>query len=313
MIGKKKEAKPETLQNKRPFFSREDGKSYLLLSPYIILFTTFILVPVLMTVYLSFTYFDVINPSKFTGLLNYITLLTQDEVFAKYVFPNTFLYALVVGIGGYVLSFFLAWMLSQLQALPRTILALCIYTPSMLGQVFIGVIWKTIFSGDQSGWVNSILMQLDLIDTPIQFLLTKDYFMLIMIIVSLWSSMGIGFLSMLSGMLNANREIYEAAYVDGLRNRFQEIIYITIPAMKPQMLFGAVMSIVNAFNMGWIGVTLSGANPTPEYSGQLITNHIDDYGFIRYEMGYAAAISVVLLIIVYAFNLLAHRFFGGDD
>lgn len=313
MKCKEKRIEPITLRSKRKFFTREDGKAYLLLSPYILLFTTFILVPVLMTVYLSFTYFDVINPPEFTGLLNYITLLTQDEVFAKYVFPNTFLYAMVVGIGGYVLSFFLAWMLSQLQALPRTILALCIYTPSMLGQVFIGVIWKTIFSGDQSGWVNSILMELGLIDTPIQFLLTKDYFMLIMIVVSLWSSMGIGFLSMLSGMLNANREIYEAAYVDGLRNRFQEIIYITIPSMKPQMLFGAVMSIVNAFNMGWIGVTLSGANPTPEYSGQLITNHIDDYGFIRYEMGYAAAISVVLLIIVYAFNLLAHRFFGDND
>lgn len=313
MTVKKKEAEPVTLRNKKPFFNREDGKSYLLLSPYIVLFTTFILVPTLMTVYLSFTYFDVINPSKFTGLQNYITLLTQDEVFAKFVFPNTCLYALVVGVGGYVLSFFLAWMLSQLQALPRTILALCIYTPSMLGQVFIGVIWRTIFSGDQSGWANSILMQLGLIDTPIQFLLTKDYFMLIMIIVSLWSSMGIGFLSMLSGMLNADRQIYEAAYMDGLRNRFQEIVYITIPSMKPQMLFGAVMSIVNAFNMGWIGVTLSGANPTPEYSGQLITNHIDDYGFIRYEMGYAAAISVVLLIIVYAFNLLAHRLFGDND
>ncbi len=304
----------ETLEEgKKRFFTAKDGKAYLLLLPYILLFTTFILVPVLMTVYLSFTYFDVYNPSQFTGLLNYITLLTQDEVFAKFVFPNTVLYALVVGVGGYVLSFFIAWMLSQIQALPRTILALCIYTPSMLGQVFIGVIWKTIFSGDQSGWANSLLMELGLIDTPIQFLLTKDYFMLIMIIVSLWSSMGIGFLSMLSGMLNVDREIYEAAYIDGLRNRFQEIVYITIPSMKPQMLFGAVMAIVNAFNMGWIGVTLSGANPTPEYSGQLITNHIDDYGFIRYEMGYAAAISVVLLIIVYCFNLLAHRFFGEKD
>lgn len=294
-------------------FNKEDGKAYLLLSPYIILFSVFILVPVLIAVYLSFTYFDVINEPTFTGLLNYITLFTQDEVFLKYVLPNTFLYALVVGPGGYVLSFLLAWMLAQIQPIPRTVLALCIYTPSMLGQVFIGVIWKTIFSGDQSGWVNSLLLRWGLIDTPIQFLLTKDYFMLIMIVVSLWSAMGIGFLAMISGILNIDQELYEAAYVDGLRNRFQEIIYITVPSMKPQMLFGAVMAIVNAFNMGWIGVTLSGANPTPEYSGQLITNHIDDYGFIRYEMGYAAAISVVLLLIVYAFNVVAHRLFGEKD
>lgn len=297
----------------RKKFNREDGKAYLLLSPYILLFSVFILVPVLIAVYLSFTYFDVINEPTFTGLLNYITLFTQDEVFLKYVLPNTFLYALIVGPGGYVLSFLLAWMLAQIQPIPRTIMALCIYTPSMLGQVFIGVIWKTIFSGDQSGWVNSLLMRWGLIDTPIQFLLTKDYFMLIMIVVSLWSAMGIGFLAMISGILNIDQELYEAAYVDGLRNRFQEIIYITVPSMKPQMLFGAVMAIVNAFNMGWIGVTLSGANPTPEYSGQLITNHIDDYGFIRYEMGYAAAISVVLLLVVYAFNVVAHRLFGEKD
>lgn len=295
-------------------FSRSEGlKGGLLLFPYGLVFSMFILIPVLIAVGLSFTYFDVINKPTFTGLLNYITLFTQDTVFMKKVIPNTFLYALIVGPGGYVLSFLLAWMLAQIQPLPRTIFALAIYTPSMLGQVFIGVVWKSIFSGDQRGIINNILMELDVIDQPIQFLLTKDYFMEIMIFVSLWSAMGIGFLAMISGILNINEELYEAAYVDGMKNRFQEIIYITIPSMKPQMLFGAVMAIVNAFNMGWIGVTLSGANPTPEYSGQLITNHIDDYGFIRYEMGYAAAVSVVLLIIVYLFNRVAHRFFGEKD
>lgn len=305
--------RPERKSRKRRRFTREDGKAYLMLLPYIILFSTFILVPVIIAMGLSFTYFDVINEPTFTGLLNYVTLFTQDEVFLKYVLPNTFLYALIVGPGGYVISFLLAWMLAQIQPVPRTILALCIYTPSMLGGVFIGVIWKTIFSGDQSGWFNSILLRLGLVDTPVQFLLTSDYFMLIMIIVSLWSAMGIGFLSMISGILNIDQELYEAAYVDGIRNRFQEIVYITVPSMKPQMFFGAVMAIVNAFNMGWIGVTLSGANPTPNYSGQLITNHIDDYGFLRYEMGYAAAISVVLLLVVYGFNLVAGRLFGDND
>ncbi len=293
--------------------NKHDAKAYLLLSPYIILFSMFILVPVIIAVALSFTYFDVINAPSFTGMLNYISLFTQDTVFLKKVLPNTFLYALIVGPGGYVLSFLIAWTLSQIQPIPRTILSLCIYTPSMVGAVFIGVIWKTIFSGDQGGWMNSWLMKLDIIDQPIQFLLTKDYFMLIMIIVSLWSAMGIGFLAMISGILNIDKELYEAAYMDGIKNRFQEIIYITVPSMKPQMLFGAVMAIVNAFNMGWIGVTLSGANPTPEYAGQLITNHIEDYGFIRYEMGYASAVSVVLLLIVYLFNLVAHKLFGEKD
>ena len=292
---------------------REARQAAILLAPYAVFFSMFILIPVLVAIGLSFTYFDVINKPTFTGLMNYIYLFTQDTVFMKKVLPNTFLYALIVGPGGYAISFLLAWMLSQIQALPRTILSLAIYTPAMVGQVFIGVVWKTIFSGDQQGIVNNILLELNVIDTPIQFLLTKAYFMGIMILVSLWSAMGIGFLAMISGILNINEELYEAAYVDGMSNRVQEILYITIPSMKPQMLFGAVMAIVNAFNMGWIGVTLSGANPTPEYAGQLITNHIDDYGFIRYEMGYAAAISVVLLIIVYLFNLVAHKFFGSED
>ena len=145
--------------------------AYVLLSPYIMLFSVFILVPVLMTAGLSFTTFDVINPPKFTGIANYVYLFTQDTVFMKFVLPNTFLYAIVVGVGGYILSFLIAWMLAQIQALPRTLLSLCIYVPSMLGQVFIGVIWRTVFSGDQSGWMNAILLQLGWIDQPIQFLL----------------------------------------------------------------------------------------------------------------------------------------------
>jgi multiple sugar transport system permease protein len=134
-----------------------------------------------------------------------------------------------------------------------------------------------------------------------------------MIMVSLWSSMGIGFLAMLAGLLNVDKSLYEAALVDGIKNRFQEIIYITIPQMKPQMLFGAVMAIVGAFNSGYIGVALSGSNPTPQYAGQLIINHIEDYGFIRYEMGYAAAISVVLLIFIALLSTGAYALFGEKD
>ena len=302
--------KNKSKQNRKRF-PREGIRTFLL--PYGLLFFTFIAIPIAVAIGLSFTYFDVINKPVFAGLSNYIVLLTQDEAFLKFVLPNTFKYALIVGPGGYVLSFLLAWMLAQIQKTPRTILSLAIYTPSMLGNVFIGVIWKSFFSGDQSGIFNHLLMKLDIIDQPIQFLLSTDYLMNIMIFVSLWSSMGIGFLAMVSGILNIDEQLYEAAYVDGMKNRFQEIIYITIPSMKPQMLFGAVMSIVNAFNMGWIGVTLSGTNPTPGLAGQLITNHIDDYGFLRYEMGYAAAISVVLLLIVTLFSKVAHGLFGEKE
>ncbi len=288
-------------------------RGLVLLLPYALMFATFILAPVMIAVGLSFTHFDVVNDPKFAGLENYLTLFTGDVVFMKYVLPNTVMYAIIVGIGGYVLSFLMAWVLAQVTPRARTLYSLAMYTPSMTGQLMVTIIFKAAFSGDQNGIVNAWLLQLRAIDQPIQWLIQPEHFMQIMIIVSLWSSMGIGFLSMLSGIMNIDQELYEAAYVDGLRNRAQEIIYITVPSMKPQMLFGAVMSIVGAFNMGWIGISLAGSNPTPEYSGQLIVNHIDDYGYLRYEMGYAAAVSVVLLCLVWICSQVANKLFTEKE
>jgi len=290
-----------------------EGNAYAFLAPYAILFIVFIVVPVIAAVLLSFTYFDTIQFPKFIGLRNYITLLTQDDIFMKYVLPNTVEFAVIVGPGGYMLAFLLAWMLAQLPRLPRTILALILYSPSMTSSVTMAVVWQTLFSGDQNGYLNSYLLSMGLIQEPIQWLQSPQYLMPIMIVVTLWSSMGVGFLAMLAGILDINPELYEAAAIDGMSSRWQEIFYITIPSMKPQMLFGAVMAIVGTFQAGAIGVALSGSNPTPQYAGQLIVNHIEDYGFLRYEMGYAAAISVVLLLMVLFFTRLANRLFRTEE
>jgi multiple sugar transport system permease protein len=290
-----------------------EGNAYAFLAPYAILFIVFIVVPVIAAVLLSFTYFDTIQFPKFIGLRNYITLLTQDDIFMKYVLPNTIEFAVIVGPGGYMLAFLLAWMLAQLPRLPRTILALILYSPSMTSSVTMAVVWQTLFSGDQNGYLNSYLLNLGLIQETIQWLQSPQYLMPIMIVVTLWSSMGVGFLAMLAGILDINPELYEAAAIDGMSSRWQEIFYITIPSMKPQMLFGAVMAIVGTFQAGAIGVALSGSNPTPQYAGQLIVNHIEDYGFLRYEMGYAAAISVVLLLMVLFFTRLANRLCRSEE
>lgn len=284
--------------------------AFIFLAPYIILFSVFIIVPVVTAIALSFTNFDTIRFPNFVGFMNYINLVTQDEIFMQYVLPNTVVYVIIVGIGGYVLSFLLAWILAQLSVVPRTILALIFYSPSMTGGVAMAVLWKIIFSGDQSGYLNSILLNLGIITEPISWLSNTTYLLPIVIIVALWSSMGVGFLSMLAGILNSDEELYEAATIDGVRNRFQEVIYITIPTMKPQMLFGAVMTVVGTFSNGAIGVSLTGANPTPGYAAQMIVNHIEDYGFIRYEMGYAASISVVLLGIIWLFSTMAKKMFA---
>jgi len=290
----------------------KEGSAYAFLSPYGLLFIVFIIIPVLAALALSFTFFDTIQQPQFIGLRNYISLITQDDTFMKYVLPNTIQFAVLVGPGGYVVAFLLAWVLAQLPKLPRTLFALILYSPSMTAGVAMAVVWKALFSGDQTGYLNSFLMGLGAIQEPIQWLQSPQYLMPIMIVVTLWSSMGIGFLAMLAGILEINPELYEAAAIDGMNSRWQEIFFITIPSMRPQMLFGAVMAIVSTFQAGAIGVTLSGSNPTPQYAGQLIVNHIEDYGFLRYEMGYAAAISVVLLLMVLFFTRLSNRVFAGE-
>jgi len=304
----------QVLKRKKHRWKRDDeitGNLFIL--PYLVAFLLFIIIPVFMGMLLSLTYFNLLEAPRFVGFSNYIALFTSDDIFMQTVIPNTFKFALFVGPIGYMLGFFLAWLLAQIPSKLRTVLALIIYSPSMTAGVAMAVMWKIIFSGDESGYLNAILLNWNIIEAPIQWLTNPAYLMNIMIIVTLWSSMGIGFLAMLAGVLNINPELYEAAYVDGMSNKFQEIFYITIPSMKPQMLFGAVMSLVATFNAGSIGVMLSGQNPTPQNAGQLIVTHIDDYGFIRFDMGYAAAISVVLLILIYLMSRVAYKLFGDKD
>lgn len=283
------------------------------LIPYWTLFFIFIVLPVIAAIALSFTYYNAIEAPKVTGLSNYIELITMDTVFMKYVLSNTIKFALIVGPVGYILSFLLAWMLSQISSIPRTILAIILYSPSLTMGVAMSSMWRIIFSGDSKGYLNALLLNYGVIVEPIQFLVSPQYLMTIMIIVSLWSSMGVGFLAMLAGLLNVDKTLYEAAYIDGIKNRTQEVFYITIPSMKPQLLFGAVMATVTTFQAGAIGVQLSGSNPTPEYAGQLIVNHIEDYGFIRYMMGYAAAVSVVLLLMVYFLSKITFKLLGEKE
>ena len=279
-------------------------------APFVIMFVVFIIIPVVIAIALSFTDFNSIQTPHFVGMENYINILTNDNTFTEFAIPNTIVYSVIVGVGGYILSFFLAWSLAQIPKGPRTLMAIILYLPSMTAGVMLSTVWQVVFSGDKVGYLNSLLLSLDLIQRPIVWLSDSRYLMVIMIVVSLWSSMGIGFLSMLAGILNVNRELYESAHIDGIKNRLQEIIYITIPAIKPHMMFGAIMAIVNAFQNGSIGVQLSGANPTPGYAGQLLVTHAEEYAFIRYEMGYSAALSVILLIIVWCVSQLSKKLFA---
>lgn len=302
-------AKPKKLKIQNPLIKYSH---WVMIGPFLLLFSVFIVLPIIFAIALSFTDFNAVETPQIIWFENYSRIFSKDAVFMQKILPNTILYAVIVGPGGYILAFMMAWLLAQLQKGPRTILAVLLYLPSMTAGTTISTVWSVLFSGDRTGYLNSIFLRMGLIQKPITWLQNEDTLMPIMILVALWSSLGIGFLSILSGILDVNPELYEAARLDGVKNRVQEAIYVTVPSIRPQMLFGAVMAVVNTFNSAGLGVQLSGSNPTPNYAGSLIVNHVDDYGFIRYEMGYAAALSVILLIIIFLASRLSYRLFGDN-
>ncbi len=262
----------------------------LMLAPFTSLFVLFTLVPILSAVALGFFSFDMINPPRFVGFENYVRMLVDDSVFPIAV-RNTLVFAFLTGPLGYVLSFLFAWLINELRPRIRAWLTLLFYAPTLAGNVFF--LWLFLFSGDAYGLVNSTLMQLGLIQEPVQWLTDSRYSLGVVVLVMLWLSMGAGFLAIIAGFQGLSRELYEAAAVDGIRNRWQELWYVTLPQMAPQMLFAAVISIATSFAVGYQSMELTGF-PSTDYATHTLTLHILDIGGIRFEMGYASALAFVL-------------------
>ncbi len=267
---------------------------YLFLAPYAILFFMFFILPIGTSICLSFTYYNMLEPPRFIGFQNYINLVLQDEVFLTAI-KNTFVAAVIVGPVGYILSFLFAWFINELPKWLRAVAVIIFYAPSIGGAAF--QVFAIIFRGDNYGWFNSILMELGIISEPYLWLTDPRYMMTIVIIVSLWMSMGTGFLSFVAGFQGIDRSMYEAGYVDGVRNRWQELYHITLPSMKPMLLFGAVMSITSSFNISDVPRALCGY-PSTDYAVRTVVTHLFDYGFSRFEMGYASAIATILFLIM---------------
>ena len=291
-----------TMKRERLHYDWEKAKRmkmcYLFLLPYALLFFTFFILPIASSIYFSFTNYNILEPPKFIGLQNYINLVLQDEVFLTAV-RNTLVIAVITGPVGYILSFLFAWFINELPRWLRTLAVVVFYAPSIAGNAF--YIFSIIFRGDVYGYLNSILMELALIDAPKLWLLDPNLMMPVIIIVILWMSMGTGFLSFVAGLQGVDRSMYEAGYVDGIRNRWQELYYITLPSMKPMLLFGAVMSITSAFNVCDVPRALAGY-PSTDYAARTIVTHLFDYGFSRFEMGYASAIATVLFLLMILCN-----------
>lgn len=277
--------------------------AYLFMVPYLVIFGTFTVIPVLMSIALSFTYYNMLEPASWVGWQNYIRLFLLDDVFLIAV-KNTFLFAVITGPLSYIACLLFAWMINELRPRLRAFLTLIFYAPSISGNVFL--IWTIIFSGDSYGYVNGFLLKWGILQEPIQWLQDPRYMMAVVILVVLWLSLGTSFLVFIAGLQGIDRTLYEAGAIDGLRNRWQELWYITLPAMRPQLMFGAVMSITQSFAVSHQAIALTGF-PSTDYAAHTIVTHLIDYGNIRFEMGYASAIATVLFLTMMFTQRLVQR------
>lgn len=292
------------IKNKKNVFIRfiEDVRlnkeAYLFMVPFGLIFLTFTVSPVVISIFLSFTNFNMLQAPVFAGLSNYAKMFFMDDVF-KIAIKNTFLLAAVTGPISYIACLLFAWLINELRPKLRAVMTLIFYAPSISGAVF--MIWPIIFSGDTYGYANSFLMKLGIIHAPIQWFTDVKYMTPLVIVVILWISLGTSFLSFIAGLQSVDKSMYEAGVIDGIRNRYQELWFITLPAIKPQLLFGAVMSITASFGIGPVITQLVGF-PSTDYKVHTVVLHMQDYGGTRFEMGYACAIATVLFIVMVACN-----------
>jgi multiple sugar transport system permease protein len=276
---------------------------YLFLAPFAIVFGLFYVAPLVISVFFSFTYYNILEPPRFIGLRNYINLLLGDDVFLT-AMKNTFIMAAITGPIGYIMAFLFAWFIHELPRYVRAVVTLIFYAPSISGAVY--MIWAFLFSGDAYGLINGFLMNLGILDQPILWLTDPRYMMPVIIVVILWMSLGTGFLAFIAGLSTIDVSLYEAGLVDGISNRWQELWYITLPNMKGMLMFGAVMAITQSFGVADVTIALAGF-PSTDYAVHTVVNHLIDYGSIRFEMGYASAIATLLFLTMILCNSIIQK------
>ncbi len=276
---------------------------YFMVAPFMIVFLAFTVIPVVLSIVLSFTDFNMLQWPNFVFLDNYIRLFLDDDLFITAI-TNTLIFAVITGPTSYFLSLFIAWFINELSPKIRALVTLVFYAPSIGGNVYL--VWGTLFSSDSYGWVNGWLLNWGLIDEPILWFYDADYAMPLCIVVALWTSLGTAFLSFIAGLQGISKSYYEAAAVDGIRNRWQELWYVTLPVMKPQLMFGAVLAITGSFGFGGIVTALCGF-PSVDYCCWTIVHHLEDYGGQRWEVGYSSTIAVLLFAMEIGANMLVQK------
>ena len=282
---------------------KNNKTAYFMLAPFMLLFIIFTVLPVVLSIFLSLTDFNMLQLPHFLGIDNYMRLFLDDEIFILAI-QNTLVFAAITGPVSYILALLVAWFINELPPKIRAVVTLVFYAPSISGNAYL--IWKTLFSSDSYGWANAVLIKYGILTEPILWFQDADFVMPLCIVVALWTSLGTAFLSFIAGFQTLDRSMYEAAAVDGIKNRWQELWYITLPTMRPQLMFGAVLAITNSFGFGAVVDALCGF-PSVDYAAHTIMHHLSDYGGARYEIGYASAIAVILFIIMFSSNIVIKK------
>ena len=284
-----------TKKKQKSSFGGSEISLFSLSLPFLLFFFLFTVLPILASLVLSFCSYDMLSTPKFIGLDNFLRMFVTDDMFMT-ITINTLILAVATAPAGFLLSYVLAWFINEFNPKVRAFMSFLFYAPALVGNAYF--IWQIAFSSDSYGYVNSLLLSVGLINKPILWLATPEYIVPIIIAITMWSSMGVSFLADIAGLQGLNVSLFEAGAIDGIRNRWQELWYITLPCMKEILLFGAVMQIASAFSISAVITTLAGY-PTVCYAADTIVSYLTDVGSVKYEMGYASALSVILFVLMF--------------
>ncbi len=283
---------------------RDTLSAWLMLSPFLIFFILFVLYPIIMNFYYSFTNYNLFKAPNFIGLKNYEKLL-KDEVFHKAIY-NTTVYALISIIGLTVLGLLAATALNRKIRGIKAIRMLFIF-PYATSMTAVSLIWLMMFD-PLSGFLNKALITLNL--PPSNWLFDKNISLWCLIFVNVWKNMGYCMLIFLAGMSSIPIDIYEAAVIDGASDR-QKLWNITIPMLKPVTFFVLVTTTLESFKTFEQVLIMTRGDPLNATT--TIVHQIYLRGFSEFKMGYASAMTVVLFIIVFSITLLNFRFGAGKE
>jgi putative chitobiose transport system permease protein len=280
--------------------TRRSFTPYLFLLPALALIAVFVVYPIGAVVYYSFTDYDIVRPAEWVGLANYRQLI-GDPTFWK-ALTNSAIYLVATPIL-IVLSIGLAIVVNRPLRGIHIFRALY-YVPAVSGTIAIGISWRALF--DRNGIVNSGLISLGIIHEPIAWLTEPDAILLIAIMLTVWAGVGYYAVIFLAGLQNIPEELYDAAKIDGC-NGFQQHLHVSLPGLRPQIVFVAVISSLAALKVFDEIYTLTNRTGGILDSGVTIVFYLWKQAFTLSHAGYASAIAIVLLVVTLAFSILNVR------